>query len=39
MDYLVMLMTDFMDSTAPTTWLFLLGLLISLHYLRKTIFQ
>lgn len=39
MDYLVMLMKDFMDSTAPTTWLFLLGLLISLNYLKKTLSQ
>ena len=39
MDYLVMLMTDFMGSTAPTTWLFLLGLLISLNYLKKTLSQ
>ena len=37
MDYLVMLMNEFMGSTAPTTWLFLLGLLISLNYLRKVI--
>ncbi len=39
MDYLVMVMTDLMDSTAPTTWLFLLGLLISLNYLKKTLSQ
>ena len=39
MDYLTVLVTEFMDSTAPTTWLFLLGLLISLNYLRKTLSQ
>ena len=39
MDYLVMQVTELMSSTAPTTWLFLLGLLISLNYLRKTLSQ
>ena len=39
MDYLALLMTDLLNSTAPTTWLFLLGLLISLNYLRKTLSQ
>ena len=38
MDLLISFASELWEATAPTTWLMLLGLLISLNFLRKTLF-
>jgi hypothetical protein len=38
MDLLVSMVTDFFNSLAPTTWLMLLGLLVSYTLLKKALF-
>jgi len=37
MEHLTTMMIEFLASLAPTSWFLLLGLLISLNYLRKTL--
>jgi len=38
MDLLLSVATNIWDSLAPTTWLLLLGLLVSYSLLKKTLF-
>lgn len=38
MEPLVSLLTELWNAMPPTTWLFVLGLLISLNFLRKALF-
>ncbi len=38
MDLLLSVATDIWDSLAPTTWLLLLGLLVSYTFLKKALF-
>lgn len=38
MDLLVSSVIDFWDALAPTTWLLVLGLLISFNLLKKALF-
>jgi len=38
MDLLISTATEFWGTLAPTTWFMVLGLLISLNLLRKTLF-
>ena len=37
MEHLTTIMSEFLASLAPSFWFLLLGLLISLNYLRKTL--
>jgi hypothetical protein len=38
MEPLVLLVTELFNTMPPTTWLFVLGLLISLNFIRKALF-
>lgn len=38
MEPLVSLVTELWSTTPPTTWLFVLGLLVSLNFMRKALF-
>jgi hypothetical protein len=38
MEALVSLVTELFNTMPPTTWLFVLGLLISLNFIRKALF-
>ena len=37
MDHLILITMEFWNSLAPTTWLLLLGLLISFTFIKKTL--
>ena len=38
MESLISFATELWNTTPPTTWFFILGLLISFHFLRKALF-
>lgn len=38
MDSLILMATQIWETTPPTTWFLLLGVLVSLNLLRKTLF-
>ncbi len=38
MDLLIAVAVEFWNTLAPTTWMMLLGLLVSFNFLRKTLF-